>query len=145
MMAAAVRSRLEAAYRNTDYCVRLSSGDLLLKVDRHSESDNRRLRTEAGIASHWAIVTACNPQSRALSAETNRKRQDEFQAVLQTLAIRHVSSVNRDPQGRWPDEPGFLLCDPAPGEAEQLGRRFEQNALLCARLGQAPQLLWLID
>jgi hypothetical protein len=144
-MDAIVRASLETAYRNADYRVQLPLGDLLLKADRPCESSDRRLREEAGVHSHWAILTPCNPGSQALPAEVNRKRLDQLLQMLQALGIRHFSSVNRDPQRRWrwPDEPGFLLCDAPAGEAERLGLRFRQHAILGGLLGQAPRLQWL--
>jgi hypothetical protein len=143
MMDTAVRASLEAAYRGTDYCVKLAAGELRLKVDRQIEDDERRLREEAGVKSHWAIVTPCNPGSQALSVQTNQERLEQLDAILEEQGVRRIASVNRDPQKEWPDEPGFLLCDPPPGLAEQLGRRFRQNAMLIGKLGEAPQLLWL--
>lgn len=143
MMDAAVRASLEAAYRGTEYCVQLPAGELRLKVDRQLEDDDRRLRGEAGVESHWAIVTPCNPGSQALSAQANQERREQLDAVLEEHRVRRIASVNRDPLEKWPDEPGFLLCDPLPGLAERLGRRFQQNAILTGKLGEAPQLLWL--
>jgi hypothetical protein len=145
MISAVVRADWETAYRNADYRVQLPLDELLLKVDRHRPNDDLRLRQEAGIRSHWAIVTPCNPGSRAQSAAANQARSEELAGMLQALAIPCFKSINRDPQEQWPDEPGFLLCDPPPGLAENLGRRFEQNAILCGNLGEAPRLLWLID
>ncbi len=145
MIDPAARAALEAAYRSADYCVRLPLGNLLLKVDKYRKADDRRLRDEAGVESHWAIVTPCNPESRRLSSEENRRRLDEFKENLRPLGMRYVVSVNRDPQGQWPEEAGFLLCDPRPGVAEELGRHFQQNAILVGRLGEAPQLQWLND
>jgi hypothetical protein len=67
-----------------------------------------------------------------------------MKGIIDSLGLHHAASLNRDPSGRWPDEPGLLLCDPPPGFAEELGRRFGQNAILAARLGEAPQLIWLL-
>jgi len=142
---ASVRTAWEAAYRQADYCVLLPAGELVLRVDRHLQTDDQRLREGAGVVSHWAMITPCNPGSQMLSAKENRQRLDEFSRILQELHIRSISSVNRNPQVKWQDEPGFLLCDPPPNLAEQLGRRFRQNAILVGRLADAPQLLWLID
>jgi len=145
MMDAALRASLEAAYRGTDYCMQLPAGELRLKVDRQQEDDERRLREEAGVKSHWAIVTPCNPGSQALAAQANQERLEQLDAILEEQGVRRIASVNRDPKREWPDEPGFLLCDPPPGLAEQLGRRFQQNAILDGHLGAAPRLLWLSD
>lgn len=145
MISAAVRAAWETAYRNADYRVQLPLGELLLKINRHHADDDLRLHKEAGIRSHWAIVTPCNPGSLAQSTALNQARCEELSGMLQALAVPCFKSINRDSQGQWPDEPGFLLCDPPPGLAENLGRHFEQNAILRGNLGEVSRLQWLID
>ncbi|MDE0853033.1 MAG: DUF3293 domain-containing protein [Nevskia sp.] len=140
-----VRAALEAAYRAAEYRVQLSGEVLVLRVDRHDRAADQRLRLEAGVHSDWAVITPCNPGSRRLSNAANAAQLRELGAMLGERCVRRIASINHDPSGRWPDEPGFLLCDPPAGFAEQLGRRYGQNAILCARLGEAPRLVWLDD
>jgi len=145
MIPAATLAAWEAAYRQAEYRVELPRGDLVLKVEAHDAAGDRRLREEAGVASHWAILTPCNPDSRRLPDEENAERLAQLEEIVEGLSLRCVSAINRDPSGQWPDEPGILLCDPPPGFAEELGRHFEQNAILAAALGEAPRLVWLIN
>jgi len=135
----------EAAYRQAEYRVELLQGELVLRVDRHDTDGDRRLRQEVGVESHWAILTPCNPDSQRLPDQENAERLAQLAEIVEGLGLRCVSSVNRDPSGQWPDEPGILLCDPPPGFAEELGRHFRQNAILAGVLGEAPRLIWLID
>jgi hypothetical protein len=138
-----LRKTWEAAYRATEYRVELPAGDLVLRVDRHEPEQDRRLREEAGVRSRWAIVTACNPSSRKLPPEHNAALLEQLGEIVAGLSLHTIGSRNHDPSGVWPDEPGVLICDPPPGFAEELGRRFRQNAILLAMLGEAPQLVWL--
>jgi hypothetical protein len=135
----------DAAYRRAEYRVALPQGELVLKVDRHDAADERRLRDEAAVQGRWAIVTPCNPDSQLLSTEENAGLLAQLAEIVEGLSLACISSVNRDPSGQWPDEPGILLCDPPPGFAEELGRHFRQNAILAGKLGEAPQLVWLVD
>lgn len=133
-----------AAYRAAEYRVELPAGDLVLRVDRHDPEQDRRLREEAGVRADWAILTPSNPGSQPLSAEDNAALLEQLVEIVAGLSLRTISTRNHDPAGAWPDEPGVLICDPPPGFAEELGKHFRQNAILAARLGEAPQLVWLI-
>lgn len=143
MIPAELRAAWEVAYRRTEYLVDLPAGELVLRVDLHRQHDDERLHQEAGVKTGWAIVTACNPGSQACGEEENGRLQEELTEIVQQLDLRCINSVNRDPQADWPDEPGYLLCDPPAGFAEELGRHLRQNAILVGKLGEAPQLLWL--
>jgi len=135
----------EAAYRQAEYRVELPGGDLPLRVGHHDAAGDKRLRDEAGVQSHWAIITPCNPDSQRLSVEENAQLLEQLAEIVEGLNLPCISSVNRDPAGQWPDEPGILLCDSPPEFAEEMGRHFHQNAIVAGRLGEAPRLIWLID
>jgi hypothetical protein len=135
----------EAAYRQAEYRVELPRGDLVLRVGVPDAASDQRLGEEAGVQGHWAILTPCNPDSQRLPDEANADLLAQLAEIVEGLSLRCVSSLNRDPSGQWPDEPGILLCDPPPGFAEELGRHFHQNAILAGTLGEAPRLVWLID
>ena len=48
-----------------------------------------------------------------------------------------------DPEGEWPHEPSFLVVGISRAEAEALGRRFGQLAIVYARKGEPPELVEL--
>ena len=145
MIPAETLAAWDAAYRRAEYRVELPQGELVLKVDQHDAADEMRLRDEAAIKSHWAILTPCNPDSRPLSVQENTVLLEQLMEIVRRLSLASIGSVNRDPSGQWPDEPGILLCDPPPGLAVELGRHFQQNAILAGKLGEAPRLVWLVD
>ncbi|MDR3419112.1 MAG: DUF3293 domain-containing protein [Nevskia sp.] len=141
--AGGAKAALEEAYRRALYCVRLAGGELVLRVGEYRSEHDLRLRSEAGVQSHWAIVTPCNPGSARLEPAQNSARLEQMAEDLRRHELRSAPSLNRDPLGRWPDEAGFLLCDAGPGVPEQLARQFGQNAIVSACLGEAPGLIWL--
>ena len=137
-----VRSaELEAAYRRADYCVALGGGELVLRIGVHETAADARLRAEAGVRASWAIVTPCNPRSDIGAG--NAAALERFALELQARGWPQLRSVNRDPAGDWPDEPGALLIDIALPAAIGLGRLFDQNAIVAGELGRAPRLVWL--
>jgi hypothetical protein len=71
-------------------------------------------------------------------------RLRQLEQRLRRSRYRYLRAANHDPSGGWPDEPGFLLCDPPRGFAASLGRLFGQNAYVGGRLGTVPELKWLI-
>lgn len=136
-------SSLLTAYRRTLYCVLLDAGEIVLRIDHHDAETDLRLCLTCGIHRNWSIVTPCNPRSQPLTGAGNAQRLKTLYAELALQRLRWVATLNRDPAGHWPDEPGVLLCDQTPGLAEALGRRFGQNAIVDGRPGAAPRLVWL--
>lgn len=131
---------LAAAYARTDYRILLPR-PLSLRAGRRPAPGS--LRAQCGRHARWAVLTPCNPRSRRLSAKANARRLRQLERLLRRQGIRHWSSVNRDPRGRWPDEPGWLLLDAGCARLLKLGRRFRQNALLTGCVGRVARLCWL--
>ena len=137
-----IAAELREAYARSEYCVRLKDGDLVLGVGRADAHADTRLKA-GGVVRHWAVLTPCNPRSQPTFPALNQQYLDELRMALDAAAVAYLDTANRDPEGHWPDEPGFLVCDPPLGLAEELGRRFRQNALLAGTLGEPPRLVWL--
>ncbi len=142
-MISAERGAWEALYAASEYRVRLPHGEIVLRVGHRGTTQDDLLR-RAGVRTHWALLTPCNPGSQRLADDANRQRLEQLRAEVRELGLAGYDSFNRDPGGGWPDEPGLLLADAADGVVEALGRRYGQNAFLAGRMGQASQLVWLI-
>lgn len=136
-------AELRAAYHVTLYCVQAPNGDTVLRHGQCSNQIVRALET-LGVRRRWAIVTPCNPRSRLLTATSNRQRLGRFTAELKALGWRWHHSVNRDPNGCWPEEPGALLCDVPHAQALALAARYGQYAILTAPLRSSARLAWAI-
>lgn len=137
------RAALDAAYRAAVYSLELGGQRLNLQVDRFDAEADARLARDGGVRERWAIVSACNPRSQQLSAQDNAARRVALRNDLETAGLRAFASLARDADAQWPEEPGEWLCDPPPGYAEEIARRYGQNAIVCGRLGAAPELVWL--
>lgn len=133
---------LDAAYRATLYRVELPDGPLDWRIGHADAAADQRLRT-LGCQRGWALVSAANPGSQRLDEAANAARLRELQATLQARGQPYYPAVHRDPQGRWPDEASVFLLDPPAGLAEDLGRAWQQNAIVRGQLGAAPELVWL--
>jgi alpha/beta superfamily hydrolase len=137
------RALLDAAYRAADYVVASGNGDILMQVGRADAVRDLRLQTDCCVHRHWAVLSACNPGSQALSAEDNRGRIEALRREIEQAGSRRFEMTARDPDAEWPDETGELLCDPPTGFAEELARRYGQNAIVRGQLGATPELVWL--
>lgn len=142
-MSDTVRSRWESVYRKTEYKVMLDSGTISLRIGYYDAEAERQLREHANLKREWYIITPCNPRSEQARAELNLFYFNELRYEVEARAGHWFKALNCDPAAEWPDEPGFLLVDADRVWVMDLGERFYQNALVTAKIGEAPRLLWL--
>lgn len=138
-----LRRRWEAVYRQAEYQITLPSGPLSLQVGHYDQEAEQRLLQDTGLRAEWFIITPCNPRSELARDELNLFYFNELRYQLEAGAGQWFPALNHDPAGEWPDEPGFFVVDADRPWVIDLGRRFYQNALVTARCGEAPRLLWL--
>jgi uncharacterized protein len=91
-------------------------------------------------ATSAAFVTAANPRGEQRSHAENARAMAALRAAL---ALPCLAGEGRDPEGRWSAEPSVLVLGIARWEAEALGRRFGQNAIVYVEKGAAPELVLL--
>ncbi len=77
----------------------------------------------------FAIITAHNPRSEAFSKEENDKRHELLLAHIQQGNYSFDSSLGQSPDGTWQEE-GVIIFDIELAAALQIGRDFEQHAIL---------------
>jgi len=138
-----VKSRWESVYRKAEYKVMLDAGTVTLRIGQYDSDAERLLLQHTGLKREWYIITPCNPRSEQARAELNLYYFNELRYEVETRSGNWIQTLNSDPSGEWPDEPGFLLVDSDRVWVMDLGERFYQNALVTAKLGEAPRLLWL--
>lgn len=132
---------LQAAYRAARY--RIDCGTRVVErrigvIDRAADAALAR----AGCRLRWAVVTPCNPGSRALGVSENARRLRRLHAELERRGWRHLPALNCAADGSWP-EPGACLLDIDGSAVAALARRYGQLAFVAGRLGAAPALRWL--
>jgi hypothetical protein len=123
------------AFAQTDYRVRLDADDVVVRVGCGHDRLDRSLDGR-----DWTIITAFNPGARPGDDGDNRRRHERLCDDARQSGFETRPSVNRDPSGRWPDEPGLLIVGLNADARAQLARRFDQAAVLIGRGGDIARL-----
>jgi hypothetical protein len=94
----------------------------------------------AGWPVDFAIVTACNPWGRVVSAEENQAADEALCAGLREAgyALHRLTGGSADPSGH--QEPGWAVALD-PGQALAWGRRQRQDAVFLVRAGRLSLLV----
>ena len=129
--------RLVRAYRNADYRV----NGTVLKIDEPHPDFDRHLAS-AG-AEYYTFLTAYNPRSTPLPPVVNEARHQQLLQLLAGRNLRFLPASGSDPANDWEEEIGVCLLDPPPEEALEIGRLFEQHAVVEGRRGGPARLRWL--
>ncbi len=132
---------LEAAYRATTYRVFLPGGPVDLRLDQANERLRAWLAAEG--CSCFAIVTACNPGSRPLSAEANAERQAQLECELLDGNYEPYAGENVADDGAWPIEESCFVPELEAADACALAADFGQNAVVCGGDDGVPRLIWI--
>jgi hypothetical protein len=128
------------AYRETHYRVDGASG-LTLLVDEYSP-ELAALHLKHGVTCS-AFITACNPNSVALSEAQNMMRQTDLAVDLQQLGLDCLEVIGQHPHNDWPGEPSYLVFGLAMQAAKTLATRLEQNAFIWSGEDAVPKLVLL--
>ena len=131
---------LIAAYEKADYVV---FGDP--EVVLHVGEKNPRLDYLVGWLGRKtaAFVTAVNPRGSVLPERDNRRAMEALRGSQFEPGTTVMPGEARDPDGAWPVEPSLLIVGISRADAEALGRRFGQNAIVFVEKGQAAELVVL--
>jgi len=127
---------LVAAFTAAEYAVDGPDNTIVIRVGEATPVLDQLLND-----SPWAVITAHNPDGRLCAAGTNATAQRSLEESLRELQPAVLLSVsNRDPEGRWPDEPAWLFTLQSLSQADRLARRFGQRAILSGLPGAPAQL-----
>jgi hypothetical protein len=122
------------AYGRTDYCVRGPTHPFVIRLGMVCPDVSSK---------QWAYITACNPRSKRLSVDENRRRTSELERHLSDAGYTYFTGESVAWDGTWPPEPSFLVLDISPQEARQIGQMFDQWAIVVGGPNHPAELLWL--
>lgn len=90
---------------------------------------------------HWSYLTAWNPKSQPLDLESNRSRNQELLAEIQSNPLYLIiPGVGESPDGKWSEE-SFLVLGMDEKAGYRLAVKFEQNAFVCGVKGHLAKLV----
>ncbi len=128
------------AYRETLFIINTTE-PIVLRVDL-ADVSLLRMYPETG-TDRCAFVTAYNPYSQRLSEAANAERQARLERELQEQGRTIWSGLGRHPSGHWPGEPSVLVMGILIDDAQALGKRYEQNAIVWCGPDAVPKLVLL--
>lgn len=131
--------KLEEAYLSTSYWVEDVKRPFIFRVGKSSTQVEDLLK-RYDVAS-WAYVTAYNPRSIPLAPAENERRHAELLQTVQRLGYQALSGHGVGDDGVWPPEKSLLILGIDRHTAYDLGKRFEQNAIVVGESGRPPELL----
>jgi hypothetical protein len=131
---------LAAAYSGTAFWAEFPDRYVRLRVGDPSPDVDTAL-SETG-ADSWAFVTASNPRSELSTPTQNRQRHDALLRRVRDLGWPFVPGIGAGEVGDWPPEVSLLILGIPLFEAQDLGREFEQNAIVVGRRGEPARLHW---
>lgn len=110
------------------YRVDTHSGSFVMRVGNTS-ADAALLLVEHG-ACFAAFITAWNPKSRVTKDADNRKANKMLLKRLREFSIAVIEGSGGDDAGQWQPEDSFLAIGISRQHAENLAKRFGQNAFI---------------
>lgn len=129
---------LSEAYKRAYYVV-FRKQKLVLRIGEANSDLDALL--DAGDGRTAAFLTACNPHGKRLSNEENADLQAKLRLTVNECGYKFYEGEGRDPNALWPSEPSLLVVGISRREAEEVGRKFEQNAIVFVEKGRAPELV----
>ena len=128
------------SYKLANYHVD-ASPSFILKIDIHSpELESIYKKSYKHTA---AFITAFNPYSKELSAQENKDRNLKLEELIKSLHFDYMRGEGKCGDGDWDGEESFLIFGITEKKASEIGKEFEQNAIVWCDKDAIPQLLLL--
>ena len=90
-----------------------------------------------------AFITAENPYSEPQTPATNSERQRRLGNDLTALGVTYFPGKGQGEDPNWPAEASFLVLGMGREAANDLGRKYGQNAIVWIGADGVPELLLL--
>ena len=91
----------------------------------------------------YAFITAWNPFSEKVDAEQNEIANTSLKKDLDQFMVFDGMGIPAQPS-EWEAEASFFILGISKEEAEELGKKYEQNAIVFGKFGEAPILIKLV-
>jgi hypothetical protein len=129
------------AYLATNYRLGHTEHDITLNLGVRS-ARLATLFTSSGVAC-GAFLTAYNPRGAIQSGEANDRGHDELAAMLRDQGLQAVEGSGSGEGTDWPAEKSYFALGQQLDAAKQIGRHFDQDAIVWVGADAVPQLILL--
>ena len=90
-----------------------------------------------------AYVTAYNSQGKQTEHSINVRAKKGLLGDVRRTGLPYWEGFGEDPVGKWKSEPSLLVLGISLEDAESLGRKYGQNAIVWIEDDTVPQLVLL--
>ncbi len=126
------------AYLNSTYITK--KPDLTIKIGEANQSLNLFLFDNNSF--FWTFISASNPYSTVLSDDENELLYNDLIENVKTMKLRYCEGLGIPSDDQWKAEKSLLILDISKKEAIELGKKYNQNAIIFGKLNQAPELVF---
>ena len=91
-----------------------------------------------------SCITAFNPASKVCSDSENLSSHEKLIQEVESMQIQFASMIGHCIHGQWKSEKGLFLLGVSLDQAKQLGRKFNQNAIVFVGKDCIPEI-YVID
>lgn len=134
-------TELVEAYRRTEYRIHAGEESIVLRIGEPS-GGARRLIEECGNGGA-TFITAENPYSRPQTVVENLARQASLRADLTRIGASILEGAGHGQDPTWPPEASYFAVGVTRAQACELGRKYQQNAIVWIGRESIPELLML--
>ncbi len=129
------------AYLATNYRLGHTNQDIVLNIGKRSDR-LAALFAERGV-SCGAFLTAFNPRGTIQSDAANEISHAELADLLREHGNTAIEGAGSEEGTEWPAEKSFFALGLQLDEAKEIGRHFEQDAIVWVGADAVPQLILL--
>ncbi|MGI8812796.1 MAG: DUF3293 domain-containing protein [Pyrinomonadaceae bacterium] len=134
------KNELWNSYLATDYVV--SDGEVHFEIGIGSKNRELAEFLATNTLTKWAFLTAYNPYSIELTDEDNQRPQRILFDRLREAGYSFLHGYGKSRYQDWPPEPSVLVLGISPEKAVELGRAFQQNAIVTGSSDKPAELVW---
>jgi hypothetical protein len=125
------------AYKATDY--KIPELDLVIKIGQINQKLDEILKKHN--ANTYAFITAWNPYSNSTTDEQNKSNNQRLFVDLKDFKVYSGSGEGEDKT--WAPEESFFTIGISRQEANKLGQKYEQNAIVFGEYQKEAELIIL--
>ena len=125
------------AYKNTKY--KVFEPTITIEIGKFNKDLNNLILNHN--SNEWAFITAYNPYSKVLTNDENKIRHYELKELTENYVTFEGHGVGEDPT--WEPELSLFIIGISKDDASEIGKKFEQNAIVYGVVNNPPELLIL--